>query len=87
MAAQESLLDESYQGHQIVTRKTGQRTELLIDGERIKFGQDAAGLYYLQPYAYDRADSLLEVIRRYLDYRAKQEKRKSEKPPRHKPGK
>jgi hypothetical protein len=80
MVHQDSPLNETYRGHKIITRKKGKRTELLIDGVRIKFGQDAAGLYYLQPYAYDRAESLLEVVKRYLDYRAKQEKRKPEKP-------
>lgn len=65
---------ETYKNHEIVVRPKGKRTELLIDGVRTKFGQDAGGLFYLQPYAYDRAESLVEVVKRYLDYRARQEK-------------
>jgi hypothetical protein len=72
MARRRSPRAESieHHGHKIALLKSGDgEPVLLIDGERIRYGQDDGGLYYLSPYAYDRDESLLEVVRRYVEYR------------------
>lgn len=61
---------ESYKGTKIILSRKKNRTQLSIGGEDIEFGQDAAGQFYLKPFAYARHDSLMEVARRYIDYRA-----------------
>lgn len=52
-----------------------------LDDEPVQFGQDGAGRYYLEPYAYDRHASLLEVLKRFVDHReGAAESAKSESP-------
>lgn len=70
---------QEYKGHRIripaeVERGQSfieQRGTLFVDDEPIQFGQDGSGRFYLEPYAYDRHASLLEVVRRFIDYRAR----------------
>jgi hypothetical protein len=61
---------ETYKKHEILIRRDPRRTRLFIDGAPVGHGK-AGDQYYLDVYAYDRADSLLEVVRRYIDYRAR----------------
>lgn len=62
---------ETHLGSRIEIAATPTGPRLSIDSVPIRIGQDAGGNYYLWPYAYDRHKSLLEVARRYIDYRAK----------------
>lgn len=68
---------QEYEGHRIRVPEEVQRGQsyieqrgtLYLDDEPIRFGQDVGGRFYLEPYAYDRHADLLEVIRRFIDYR------------------
>lgn len=65
---------ETYKGHTIVFSDDKRRKQIFIDGRRIRYGS-ASGQYYLAVYAYDRAPSLEEVVKRYLDYKERTKKR------------
>lgn len=67
-----------YRGHEVVFPADERRKRIFIDGRPVKYGL-AGGEYYLHAYAYDRADSLEEVVRRYIDYLEGAEKRGKEK--------
>ncbi len=41
---------------------------VVIDGRTFEGGRDSAGLYYLDAYAFDRAETLMEVAKRYVDH-------------------
>lgn len=58
-----------HEGHTIRLIRAGDGERLYIDDVEVGFGRDDGGLYYLQAYAYDRHESLMEVARRYIDYR------------------
>ena len=58
----------SYHGHEIHIPADDPGRRVVIDGVPIRYGQAADG-YYLSAYAYDRAPSLLEVVKRFVDYR------------------
>ncbi len=45
--------------------------ELLIDAQPVRFGQLPDGLYALEEYAFDWTDDLMELARRFIDYREK----------------
>ena len=47
--------------------------ELLIDDEPIRYGQLPDGRYALQEYAYDWRDNLMDLARRFIDYRERAE--------------
>ena len=55
--------------HTIELREREDRFELLIDDVPVRFGQLPGGLYYLHEYAYDWTDDLMELARRFIDYR------------------
>jgi hypothetical protein len=59
---------ENYKGHEIVYPTDERRNRFFIDGRPVRYGQ-AGDEYYLDVYAFDRAKTLEEVIRRYLDYK------------------
>ena len=59
---------EVYKGHEIFVPDDQRRKHLFIDGRSVGYGT-AGGEYYLDVYAYDRAKSLDEVVRRYLDFK------------------
>lgn len=61
---------EKYKGHEIVYPSDGRRKRLFIDGRPVLYGQ-VGDQYYLNVYAYDRAKTLEEVIRRYINYKDK----------------
>lgn len=76
---------EEYKGHRIELRPreaaaatlraegTGgeSKPELLIDNAPIQYGQFPDGTYFLREYAYDPTDNLMELARRFIDYRSK----------------
>ena len=75
---------EEYRGHRVELRSREERPEaaagpaveqgreagpeLLIDGEPIRYGQLPDGRYFLEEYAYDWQENLMELARRFIDY-------------------
>jgi hypothetical protein len=47
--------------------------ELLIDDESVRYGQLPDGRYALEEYAYDWQDDLMDLARRFIDYRERVE--------------
>jgi len=43
--------------------------ELLIDDEPVRYGQLPDGSYALHGYAYDWHDNLIDLAKRFIDYR------------------
>ena len=43
--------------------------ELRIDDEPIRYGQLPGGMYALHEYAYDWTDNLMDLARKFIDYR------------------
>jgi len=43
--------------------------ELRIDDEPIRYGQLPGGMYALHEYAYDWTENLMDLVRRFIDYR------------------
>jgi hypothetical protein len=62
-----------YKGHKIEIRKVGDKKELFINNSRIKYGQLPKGLYFLDKYAYDWKENLIDLSKAFIDYRAKVE--------------
>jgi hypothetical protein len=74
---------QEHKGHRIEFRRPedGERRaredegaaepELLIDGQPVRYGQLPDGKYYLEEYAYDWQDDLMDLARRFIDYRDK----------------
>ena len=72
---------QEYKGHRIELRpREGRRAEreedldlqdleLHIDEQPVRYGQLPDGLYALEEYAFDWTDDLMELARRYIDYR------------------
>jgi hypothetical protein len=53
--------------------------ELLIDEQPVRFGQLPDGRYALEEYAFDWQDDLMDLARRFVDYRERaQEIRRGE---------
>jgi hypothetical protein len=69
---------ESYNGHEIVIPTDERRKRIAIDGRSVHYDVTTSGEYFLDTYAYDRAKSLDEVIKRYLDYLDRLEKTRKE---------
>jgi len=67
-ASSEGERREAYNGHEIVIPIDERRKRISIDGRSVHYGVTDTGQYYLDKYAYDRAKSLDEVIKRYIDY-------------------
>jgi hypothetical protein len=55
-------------GHRVMIPLDGPGRRVLIDDVPYRYGQ-AGGTYYLDAYAYDPADTLEELVRRYVDAR------------------
>ena len=47
--------------------------ELLIDEQPVRFGQLPDGQYALEEYAFDWTDNLMDLARRFIDYRERAE--------------
>jgi len=72
---------QEYKGHRIVLRPREdleperqedpelQDLELHIDEQPVRFEQMPDGRYALEEYAFDRRDDLMDLARRYIDYR------------------
>ena len=74
--AKEKIIQHS--GHNIIIpEKTGPRPRVLIDGKPYEYGQDAAGKYFLRTFAYNRKESLLDVVKCYLDSQSRIEKKEN----------
>lgn len=55
--------------------------ELLIDDKPVRYGQLPDGSYALQEYAYDWSDNLVDLAKRFIDYRNRADKiRRDTKP-------
>jgi hypothetical protein len=62
---------QEHEGHRIEIRRHGEQTELLVDNVPVKFGQLPNGKYFLDDYAFDWTDDLMELARRYISYQAR----------------
>lgn len=70
---------EEYQGHVISLREVEGKLELYIDNMPVRYGQLANGKYFLHDYAFDWTEDLIELARRYIDYRRKAEEIRRER--------
>jgi hypothetical protein len=77
---------QEYKGHRIELRpregreesrareaEREEERELLIDDQPVRYGQLPDGLYALEEYAFDWTDNLMDLARRYIDYRDRAE--------------
>jgi hypothetical protein len=76
---------EEYKGHRIELRPREGREaereedldlqdlELHIDEQPVRFGQLPDGRYALEEYAFDWHDDLMDLARRFIDYRERAE--------------
>lgn len=62
---------EEIHGHTLELIDEADGPQLRLDGETLRYGRLPGGLYFLHDYAYDWTDDLLELGRRYVDYRTK----------------
>lgn len=62
---------QEYEGHRIDIREREGKLELLVDNIPIRYGQMHNGMYFLHNYAFDHTDNLMELARRFVDYRRK----------------
>ena len=70
---------QTYKGHAVVIPDDERGKRISIDGRSVHYGVTDGGEYYLDVYAYDRAKSLDEVVKRYIDYLGRTaERRKKE---------
>lgn len=60
---------QEHEGHRIEIRERDGRPELLIDDVPVAYGRLPNGQLFLDRYAYDWTDDLLELARRYITYR------------------
>jgi tyrosinase len=68
----EPLQRQVYEGHRIELRpRAAARAELLIDDVPVGYGQLSDGLYFLNDYAYDWREDLLDLARAFIDYRSR----------------
>ncbi len=65
---------QEHEGHSIELREWKGKRELLIDGAPVRYAQLPGGLYFLDAYAFDWTDNLMELARRFIDYRRRAEK-------------
>ena len=61
-------------GHRIELRKEKGKPVLLMDDRPLRYGQLPDGRYFLDDYAYDWSDDLMEVAERYAAYLKRVEK-------------
>lgn len=62
---------EEYEGHAIELRERKDKLELLIDNVPVRYGHMFNGMYFLHEYAFDHTHDLMELARRFIDYRRK----------------
>jgi hypothetical protein len=77
---------QEYKGHRIELRpregreesrareaEREEERELLIDDQPVRYGQLPDGRYALEEYAFDWTDNLMDLARRFIDYRDRAE--------------
>lgn len=62
---------QEYAGHRIEVREQEGKPQLLIDDVPVRSGQLPGGLFFLHDYAYDWSDNLVDLARKFIDYRKK----------------
>jgi hypothetical protein len=60
---------QEHEGHRIEIRERKGKPELLIDNVPLAYGRLPTGKFFLDDYAYDWTDDLVELARRYIAYR------------------
>jgi hypothetical protein len=60
---------QRYKGHFIELRPGVAETVLLIDERPVRYQRLPDGSYALQEYAYDWSEDLMDLARRFIDYR------------------
>jgi hypothetical protein len=63
-------------GHEEVRARAAEHEEereLLIDDQPVRHGQLPDGRYALEDYAYDWTDNLMDLARKFIDYRDRAE--------------
>jgi hypothetical protein len=82
-----------YKGHRIELRaregremrareaEREEELELLINDQPVRYGQLPDGLYFLYEYAYDWSDNLMDLARRFIDYRSRADEIRREHAP------
>ena len=75
-----------YKGHRIELRssqrdgltnvkaKGDRKPELLIDEKPVNYGQLPDGMFFLDEYAYDWQDNLIDLAKHFIDYKSNVEK-------------
>jgi hypothetical protein len=84
---------QEYKGHRIELRareadelrarevEREEELELLIDDQPVRYGQLPGGSYALHEYAYDWSDNLIDLAKRFIDYRDRADKVRREAEP------
>jgi hypothetical protein len=76
---------QGYKGHRIELRaredERAAELELLIDGQPVRYGQFPDGRYFLHEYAFDWTDNLMDLARRFIDYRSRTDRIRLEREP------
>lgn len=57
-----------YKGRQIELREGKDGPELRIDDVPVRYGRLPDGKFFIEDYAYDWSDDLVELARRYIAY-------------------
>ena len=82
-----------YKGHRIELRaregnkvqareaEREEELELLIDDQPTRYGLLPTGVYFLYEYAYDWSDNLMDLARRFIDYRERVDEIRRERAP------
>ena len=73
---------QQYKGRQIEVRDGKRGPELLIDNLPMSYGRLPDGTFFLDAYAYDWSDDLVELARRYITYRERVAEIQAAKKPR-----
>ena len=67
-----------HDGHKIELVGHEEEPTLVVDGEPLRWGRFSGdGMYFLYQYAYDPQDSLVDLARRYVEYRERVERVRS----------
>lgn len=73
---------QRYKGRQIEIRDGKRGPELLIDDVPMRYGRLPDGKFFLDDYAYDWSEDLVELARRYIAYRERVAEIRAPKPSR-----
>jgi len=73
---------QEFHGHEIEVRPGQEFPELLIDKVPVRYGRLPDGSYFLDDYAYDWTDDLIDLARRYIEYRERSAKVRAAHKPR-----